>query len=209
MSTGFASVDGTDGFTRSGTPFSFNGLFRHRDQFGRFYFEITEADYDRFLEDMVDEDDNVSPVYFDEYWKVHMIKARFDKTVDIDAVQKKIDNRLIQVVKGQIYQMAEGSVIEDKPYKGSYMTVESVTQLAKQPKEIQQASAEYLVKKSAKDAADLREAKKPKKKTASKKKKTTSKKKNYSPKDKIRAKAAMLVDNEAEEGEDEDDEDDE
>lgn len=209
--TGFASVDGTDGFTRVGTPFTVHGLFRHRDDFGRLYFEITKGDYDLLIEAHVDDDDNVAPIYFDEYWKVHMIRGKFDKTVDTDPIVAKIDNRLVHVVKGQIYEMAEGSVIEDKPYKGTYLTLESVSPLAKQPKEVQKASIEYLAKKSAKEAAAVREAAKPKsakkRKVASKKKKPANKKTKPFV---VKPKKVALVDDEADEdeGEDEGEEDD-
>lgn len=202
--TGFASVDGTDGFTRTGTPLSFNGIFRHKDDFGRLYFEITQEDFTQLSDKYVDEDDNVSPIYEDDYWHVPMVKGRFKKTVDIFPIVEKIDNRLIHNVKGQIFEMAPGSIIDEKPYSGTYFTIESVNVLSKQPKEVQKASADYLSNKADKAAAEERESarekSKPKKRKAPSKKKAPKKAKAK----KTKAKKSSLIDDEAED-EDEDD----
>jgi hypothetical protein len=207
--TGFASVDGTDGFTRSGHPISFTGLFRHKDDYNRLYFELDDETYDQLLTN-VNDDDNVSPFYADAYWKVNMAKGRFDKTVDIEPIVKKIDNRLIHTIKGQLYQMAEGSIIDGKPYSGSYLQIESVTPLAKQPKEIQTASADYLKRKAAKDAAEAREdaKEKPKKRKAASKKKSTKASKKKGTAKKTKAVKTKLIEQEAEDEDgDEDNED--
>lgn len=200
--TGFASVDGTDGFTRVGTPLEVKGIFRHRDDFGRLYFEITPDDHSKLVDAHVEEDDNVSWVYFDEYWKVHMIKGRFSKIVDVDPIVAKIDNRLVCLIKGQIYEMAAGSVIEDKPYKGTYLSLESVNVLSKQLKEVQKASADYLTLKAAREAAAVRDAAKGKVKSSSKKEKTSSKKKAHKKKKVKVVSKPKLVDDEADQDED-------
>lgn len=147
-STGFASVDGTDGFNTPGEHAEFEGIYRHKDDFGRVYFEVREEDCEALIEEHCDINANVNPFYLDDYWKCWMAKGKLDKSLgDINNFVKNVDNKLIFLVSGSVKHMAEGSKIEGKPYNGSFLTITAATKLGAQPKEVLAASKEYLKQK--------------------------------------------------------------
>lgn len=204
LATGFASIDGTSGFDRVGQEIQFVGLFRHRDSFGRVYFEVTEETANAILEDHQLEEDNVTPAYFDDYWKVWMVRGRLNKMIpNHDNFVARIDNHLLHEVKGHVYKMAEGSVIDGKPYSGSYFVVEEAKQSKTQPKAVIEASQKYIKEK----AAELTNQSGSKKSTKSGSKKKSNKAKKSPAKKKAKAKRkAKLVEDEAEDEDGEDEE---